>query len=62
MKNLRTNPSHRTSRTSGFTLLEMMMVVVIIMIMSTISFMSLQPMLKQQRVNNAYNTELSALR
>src|SRR5437870_5496789 len=62
MKNLRTNPSHRTSRTSGFTLLEMMMVVAIIMIMSTISFMSLQPMLKQQRVNNAYNTVLSALR
>jgi prepilin-type N-terminal cleavage/methylation domain-containing protein len=62
MMNLRTNPSHRTSRTSGFTLLEMMMVVAIIMIMSTISFMSLQPMLKQQRVNNAYNTVLSAMR
>jgi len=40
----------------------MMMVVAIIMIMSTISFMSLQPMLKQQRVNNAYNTVLSAMR
>jgi len=62
MKNLRTNPSHRTGRASGFSLLEMMMVVAIIMIMSTISFMSLQPMLKQQRVNNAYNTVLSAMR
>jgi prepilin-type N-terminal cleavage/methylation domain-containing protein len=60
MKNLRTNRSNR--RASGFSLLEMMMVVAIIMIMSTISFMSLQPMLKQQRVNNAYNTVLSAMR
>jgi len=62
MKKLRTNRSHRTRRASGFSLLEMLMVVAIIMIMSTISFMSLQPMLKQQRVNNAYNTVLSAMR
>jgi len=38
------------------------MVVAIIMIMATVSFMSLQPMLKQQRVNNAYNMVLSAMR
>ena len=62
MKNLRTDPSRSTRRASGFSLLEMMIVVAIIMIMSTVSFMSLQPMLKQQRINNAYNTVLSAMR
>jgi prepilin-type N-terminal cleavage/methylation domain-containing protein len=62
MKNLRTNPSHRTSRASGFSLLEMMAVVAIMIIVATISFMSLQPMMKHQRVNNAYNTVLSAMR
>lgn len=62
MKNLRIKRSHRMRRASGFSLLEMMMVVAIIMIMSTISFISLQPLLKQQRVNNAYNTVLSAMR
>ena len=38
------------------------MVVAIIMIMATVSFMSLQPVLRQQRVTNAYNTVLSAMR
>ncbi|HUM06472.1 MAG TPA: prepilin-type N-terminal cleavage/methylation domain-containing protein [Terriglobales bacterium] len=50
------------SRTRGFSLLEMMMVVALIMIMATISFISLQPVLRQQRVTNAYNTVLSAMR
>jgi prepilin-type N-terminal cleavage/methylation domain-containing protein len=59
MKSLRTNASRRTS---GFSLLEMVMVLAILIIMSTVSFMSLQPMLRQQRVNNAYNTVLSAMR
>jgi Tfp pilus assembly protein FimT len=40
----------------------MAMVLALIIIMATISFMSLQPMLRQQRVNNAYNTVLSAMR
>ncbi len=59
MKSLRTNASRRTS---GFSLLEMAIVLAILIIMSTVSFMSLQPMMKQQRVNNAYNTALSAMR
>jgi type II secretory pathway pseudopilin PulG len=59
MKSLRSKASRRTS---GFSLLEMAMVLALIMIMATISFMSLQPMLRQQRVNNAYNTVLSAMR
>ncbi len=40
----------------------MAVVLAILIIVSTISLMSLQPVLKQQRVNNAYNTVLSALR
>ncbi|MFY9559531.1 MAG: hypothetical protein WAQ52_04790 [Terriglobales bacterium] len=62
MKSLRANQPHRTYRASGFSLLEMAMVLAIMMIMSTITFMSLQPVLKQQRVTNAYNTVLSAMR
>jgi len=58
MKNLR----NKTSGNSGFSLLEMAMVLALILIVSTISFMSLQPMLRQQRVNNAYNTVLGAMR
>jgi Tfp pilus assembly protein FimT len=59
MKSLRTNASRRTS---GFSLLEMAMVLALIIIMATISFISLQPLMRQQRVNNAYNTVLSAMR
>ena len=40
----------------------MMFVVLIVLIISGIGFMSLQPALKQQRVANAYNTVLSAMR
>lgn len=54
--------SRRSNRARGTSLLEMMMVVAIIMIMATVSFMSLQPVMKQQRVNNAYNAVLSAMR
>lgn len=62
MHNPRSNSSRRKNQTRGFSLLEMMMVVAIIMIMATVSFMSLQPVMKQQRVNNAYNVVLSAMR
>jgi prepilin-type N-terminal cleavage/methylation domain-containing protein len=59
---MRTNKSHNTGWQSGFSLLEMMMVLAIMMIASSITFMSLQPVLKQQRVTNGYNTTLGALR
>ena len=62
MKSLRTKPLHRLRPAAGFSLLEMMMVVAIVLIMSSITFMSLQPLLKQQRVTNAYNITLAALR
>jgi prepilin-type N-terminal cleavage/methylation domain-containing protein len=56
------NRSYDTRRQSGFSLLEMMMAVAILMIASAVTFMSLQPALRQQRVTNSYNTVLSALR
>src|SRR5215470_7352800 len=55
-----TSSGQRTSR--GFSLLEMMMALAILIVVSSISFMSLQPALKGQRVTNAYNTVLAAMR
>ena len=43
-------------------MLEMMTVVGIIMVVGAITFVSLIPLLKQQRVTNAYNTTLAAMR
>ena len=61
MKSLRTKAT-KTSRTSGFSLLEMCMVMALILIMASVSFISMQPMMRAQRVNNAYNTVLGAMR
>jgi prepilin-type N-terminal cleavage/methylation domain-containing protein len=47
---------------SGFSLLEMMIVIAILMIVTGISFISLQPMLKQAHVDSAYDTTLMTLR
>jgi prepilin-type N-terminal cleavage/methylation domain-containing protein len=46
----------------GYSLLEMMIVVAIGVIVSAITFISLQPLLKQAHVNSAYDTTLMALR
>jgi prepilin-type N-terminal cleavage/methylation domain-containing protein len=46
----------------GYSLLEMMIVVAIGVIVSSITFISLQPLLKQAHVNSAYDTTLMALR
>jgi type II secretory pathway pseudopilin PulG len=62
MKTLGMNARHRRHRTGGFSLLEMTMVMAIIIVMASMAFMSLQPSLRAQRVTNAYNTTLSALR
>jgi prepilin-type N-terminal cleavage/methylation domain-containing protein len=59
MKSLRTKTS---CRAGGFSLLEMVIVMALMLIMASVSFVSIQPMLKQQRVTNAYNTVLSAMR
>jgi len=49
-------------RMRGFSLIEMMVVMSIILIIAGISFMSMEPALKAQRVTNAYNTTLMAMR
>jgi len=49
-------------RMRGFSLLEMMVVLGIVIIVAGISMMSLQPTLQAQRVTNAYNTTLMAMR
>jgi prepilin-type N-terminal cleavage/methylation domain-containing protein len=64
MKSLKTNAGHRHRghRASGFSLIEMLTVVALIIVLASISFISLVPVMKQQRVTNAYNTTLSAMR
>ena len=55
--------SHRGHRrTSGFSLIETLIVLSLMMIASGIFFMSLQPALKDTRVTNAYNATLMTLR
>ncbi len=49
-------------KAQGFSLLEMMMVIAIAIILTAITFISLQPVLNQAHVNSAYDTTLMALR
>lgn len=56
------NTTRRRHSAGGFTLLEMAAVLAIVIILASISMMTLQPSLRAQRVTNAYNTTLSALR
>src|ERR1700687_3712974 len=62
MKSLETNAGQRRHRASGFSLIEMLTVVALVIVLASISFISFVPVMKQQRVVNAYNTTLSALR
>ncbi len=62
MKSREASTRQRRHRASGFSLLEMAAVMAIMIVMASITFMSLQPPLRAQRVTNAYNTTLSALR
>ena len=55
-------PSGRSGKMTGFSLIETMIVLSVVMIASGILFMSLQPALKDTRVTNAYNTTLMTLR
>ena len=65
--NIRVSDSPRRDRTvshkaRGFSLLEMMIVVAIVMILAAITFISIQPMMRQADVNQAYDTTLMTLR
>ncbi len=62
MKRLETNAGHRRGRASGFSLIEMTMVVALTIVVSVVSVISLVPLLKAQHVTNAYNTTLTAMR
>jgi prepilin-type N-terminal cleavage/methylation domain-containing protein len=46
----------------GFSLLEMMIVVALLLVVSSITFMSLQPTLKDSRITSAFNLTLMSLR
>ncbi len=52
----------RTRGMRGFSLIEMMIVVCIGLIMASITFVSLQPALKDAHINTAYDTALTQLR
>ncbi|MGA2965380.1 MAG: prepilin-type N-terminal cleavage/methylation domain-containing protein [Terriglobales bacterium] len=62
MKSREINAGHGRHRASGFSLIEMVIVVAIVVILGAIAFMSLQPLLQQQHVTNAYNTTMAAMR
>jgi prepilin-type N-terminal cleavage/methylation domain-containing protein len=54
--------SNQDCGTRGFSLLEMMIVIAIIMIVSGMSFMAVQPALKDARVNQAFESAMMPLR
>src|ERR1700728_790852 len=62
MRSLEINAGHRRHRASGFSLIEMTMVVALTIVVAVISVISLMPILSAQHVVNAYNTTLSAMR
>ena len=62
MRSQETNAGHRRQRESGFSMIEMVVVLAIIIGIAAMSSVSLSPIMKQQHVTNAYNTTLTALR
>ncbi|MGA2425646.1 MAG: hypothetical protein ABSG07_16705 [Terriglobales bacterium] len=62
MRSLETHAGHCRHRASGYSLIEMTLVVALTIVVSVISVVSLTPLLNSQHVTNAYNTTLSAMR
>lgn len=62
MKSLGKHAAHRTHPAGGWSLLEMAVVMAILIIMGTVTIVSLQPVWKNNAVNNAYDVVLMALR
>lgn len=62
MRSPKPSGRNRSQRVSGFSLLEMTIVIAIVIITTVVSFISLVPALNNQRVVNAYNTTLAAMR
>jgi prepilin-type N-terminal cleavage/methylation domain-containing protein len=59
---MRSLSSKASQRASGFSLIEMVVVMALVIVLASITFISLIPALKQQRITNAYNTTLAAMR
>jgi prepilin-type N-terminal cleavage/methylation domain-containing protein len=51
-----------STKTSGFSLLEMMLTISISLVLVAVSTMTMMPIIQQQHVTTAYNTTLTALR
>jgi Tfp pilus assembly protein FimT len=62
MRSLEAKPGLRGPRARGFSLIEMMIVVALTIVVSVISVVSFTPLVNSQRLTNAYNTTLAAMR
>ncbi len=62
MRRLNTNPGRRGYGASGFSLIELVIVLAIAITICAIATINLVPAMQQERLTNAYNTTLEAMR
>lgn len=62
LRKLKGNSGKLRDRASGFSLLELTIVVALNVVVAVVSVMSLVPVMNQQHVTNAYNTTMAAMR